>query len=390
VSCSRRWSVEAARDGRLSGAEAAAVARHASGCPVCGDEARRLEALGQSLRALPAPDLDPLSVRRAKQRLLADVDAQVMARPARRWKAAVAALSLAGAGAGLALLLALRAGPDAQASGSPVLAASVEAPAPARWAQRREGKLETITLSEGTLSLRVRRASPDDRVLVLVPDGEIEDVGTVFSVEVAEGHTQRVAVTEGSVSLRRRGEPPVALRAGEAWVRPAPAALADPEGQPALERGGLAAAPGAAAAPAGAGARGASALEPRPGPSVVPGGIIPSRPGVAASIPRGTSRAPRAGSGAPPRGAPASTGEPSEFGAAFQALREGRDGEAARRLGGVADSAPDEARAEDAAYLRVLALLRAGRSDEARAAARAYLARFPRGFRRPEIEPLAR
>ena len=41
--------------------------------------------------------------------------------------------------------------------------------------------------------------------------------------------------------------------------------------------------------------------------------------------------------------------------------------------------------AEDAAYLQVIALLRAGKQDEARAAARSYLERFPNGFRRDEM-----
>jgi hypothetical protein len=44
---------------------------------------------------------------------------------------------------------------------------------------------------------------------------------------------------------------------------------------------------------------------------------------------------------------------------------------------------------EDAAYLRVLALLREGRKDEARLAAADYLTRFPTAFRRPEIERIA-
>jgi hypothetical protein len=38
----------------------------------------------------------------------------------------------------------------------------------------------------------------------------------------------------------------------------------------------------------------------------------------------------------------------------------------------------------------VIALVREGRSDEARLAARAYLKRFPNGFRRTEVETIAR
>lgn len=49
-----------------------------------------------------------------------------------------------------------------------------------------------------------------------------------------------------------------------------------------------------------------------------------------------------------------------------------------------------DARAEDAAYLRVVALQRCGVAAETRRAAQTYLRLFPRGFRRAEIEPLAR
>jgi hypothetical protein len=45
--------------------------------------------------------------------------------------------------------------------------------------------------------------------------------------------------------------------------------------------------------------------------------------------------------------------------------------------------------AEDATYLRMVALARAGRPTEAATLERAYLARFPEGFRRKEAERLA-
>ena len=45
---------------------------------------------------------------------------------------------------------------------------------------------------------------------------------------------------------------------------------------------------------------------------------------------------------------------------------------------------------EDLAYLRVIALVREGRREEARLAAKDYLRRFPQGFRRVEVERIAR
>jgi TolA-binding protein len=51
---------------------------------------------------------------------------------------------------------------------------------------------------------------------------------------------------------------------------------------------------------------------------------------------------------------------------------------------------PHDPRAEDAAYLRVIALQRSGDSGSVRWAAQEYLRRYPEGFRRAEMEALAR
>ncbi len=51
---------------------------------------------------------------------------------------------------------------------------------------------------------------------------------------------------------------------------------------------------------------------------------------------------------------------------------------------------PRDPRAEDAAYLRVLALQRTGNTARMKQAALDYLSRYPQGFRRAEIEPLSR
>jgi hypothetical protein len=49
----------------------------------------------------------------------------------------------------------------------------------------------------------------------------------------------------------------------------------------------------------------------------------------------------------------------------------------------------DASAAEDAAYLRIIALLHEGREAEAKAAARDYLRRFPEGFRSVEAAKIA-
>jgi hypothetical protein len=51
---------------------------------------------------------------------------------------------------------------------------------------------------------------------------------------------------------------------------------------------------------------------------------------------------------------------------------------------------PRDPRAEDAAYLRVIALQRTGDSESTRWAAQEYLRRYPEGFRRAEMGALAR
>jgi outer membrane protein assembly factor BamD (BamD/ComL family) len=70
-------------------------------------------------------------------------------------------------------------------------------------------------------------------------------------------------------------------------------------------------------------------------------------------------------------------------------IEQGDFAAASRALDAFSTEHPDDARAEDAAFLSIVALVRAGRSAEAAAAARRYLARFPTGFRRAEVATIA-
>jgi hypothetical protein len=83
--------------------------------------------------------------------------------------------------------------------------------------QLHESHIERVVLSEGVFSLLVRRGPQDPRVLVSIPEGEIEDLGTMFSVVVHGGRTARIAVTQGAVLLRRPGLPPTRLGTGSIW-----------------------------------------------------------------------------------------------------------------------------------------------------------------------------
>jgi outer membrane protein assembly factor BamD (BamD/ComL family) len=79
-----------------------------------------------------------------------------------------------------------------------------------------------------------------------------------------------------------------------------------------------------------------------------------------------------------------------DFAEAMDALSRGDFTGSARRLEGFAAAHPRDARAEEAAYLEAIALERAGRTAEARAAARRYLAAYPDGAHRAQARRLAR
>jgi hypothetical protein len=357
ASCPRLFEVEAARDGRLTGAELASFERHMTGCPACLREAKALEDLADALRAGPrdAGGEDVLHVRRERTRLLAAFDrALVTAEPvsgARRrllGSAAVAALV-----AGILVLWRARPGE------SPVhVRAVVHADSTAEWSERADDNRETIVLNRGALWIHVDHSSGKGRLLVVLPDGELEDTGTTFTVSAEQGHTTRVAVHEGSVVLRLRGVPPVAIGGGDTWIpeaRPAPSACASTTPPLAVtDRSGEHEQPAPSAQ--------RSLASPRP------------------SAPR-----------MPSSSAAALESEPSaDFRAAMAALDVGDNAAAAAAFASFLAKHSHDPRAEDAAYLHVIALQRSGDSGSVRGAAQEYLRRYPDGFRRAEMEALAR
>lgn len=181
-----------------------------------------------------------------------------------------------------------------------------------QWSRKDTPTRQQIDLRDGTLELAVQRPPSGAPLVVLVPDGEIEDLGTRFQVAVREQKTQAITVTEGAVVFRRAGEADVRVEAGQSWAREQPrAAVQAPRGlhQEEVNR--------------------------------------PSAQGAARAAP------------APSASSARNDGAPSAL-------------------------------AEDAAYLHVVALLREGRTAEARLAAQDYLRSFPEGFRRVEMERVAR
>lgn len=327
--CARSWEVEAVRDGRLRGNDADSLRRHLQTCAACQREETALDALHHGLAELPRPRLDALAGRRIRQRVLTDHNAWLLrqdrgAAPWRRprpWVLAASLVALAGAG-----WWQRSRGTDAALLVARPPLVDVVASAGALWSRKATAHEVRVTLERGELRLGITRDNPKDRVLVVVPDGEIEDFGTVFRVAASAGSTDSVHVEQGSVVMRLRDHAPLRLTAGQAWQRD--------EGEPVSA---------ASAAPSAA----------------------PS----AALVPQASSS---------PRGEP-----------------EGRRHTMSRTRAQPLEAAPPSssdvagARAEDDAYLHLIELVRQGRGEEARTAAKDYLLRFPNGFRRIEVLNIA-
>ncbi len=349
TTCPRSFQVEALRDGRLGGAERKSFERHLAACAVCAREAEALEELASAARAAHEDGRsdDELRVWRERTRLLAAFDqtlvsagrgAGISARSPRRWLVPATVAVLAAA-----LVVLWRGRPaiePAQAA-----RASIQADAAATWSRRRGGGgREEITLRRGVLRIHVDHAAVErgePPLLVLLPDGELEDVGTTFTVSADDARTTRVAVEDGRVVLRLRGRPTVDIGAGDVWSPEPP--------------------------------------------------IAPPAPAMTESVPDERRPAP-ARPARPPRTrtwSPAETPDPLvEFRAASAALRAGDNRRAASAFARFVEEHARDPMAEDAAYLRLIALQRMGAGAETKRAAEEYLRRFPTGFRRAEVERL--
>jgi hypothetical protein len=348
AACPRLFEVEALRDGRLTGAEVVRFQSHLLACADCAREARALEGLAESLRSPTRfAQADELHVRRQRTRLLAAFDARLVPAPrgiAQRWLRSASVVALLSVLAALVFVLWPARPAPSHPSESPLATSpepvTIRADGSARWSRQVDGQLDRIVLESGVLSIRVDHVASPRRLLVILPDGELDDIGTTFSVGADAGHTTYVAVQEGSVVLRLHGTPPLALGAGDSW-RPPPTPAA-------------------------------TLLESTPAPAAARR-VVKPRP-AATPAPRSTA-------------AP----DPSaDFRTAMSAFNSGDNSLAATRFAAFLRQHPRDRRAEDAAYLRILALQRTGDSAATQQAARDYLSRYPRGFRHAEVEALSR
>jgi hypothetical protein len=345
--CPRVFEAEAMRDGRLGGAERASFERHTKTCPACAREVQALDALARGLRESIPGQADELQVRRERTRLLAAFDQALVAPERSRSPRRILGSAIGVAVLGVGLFAIGR----ERSTGVPRRASSavVHAEPATVWSEHTDGRRERVTLEHGSLWIHVDHGGGASRLLVALPDGELEDTGTTFAVSAEDGHTTRVDVEEGRVVLRLRGKPPVTLGPAETWIPAFPAPVAC--------------------------ASAASLPEP----------VSSARLLIAAGPPPAKASAP-ATSGS---SALAADGL-SDFRAAVDALSRGDNREAAMRFGSFADQHPRDPRAEDAAYLRVIALQRCGDAGATKEAATEYLRRYPAGFRQAEVERLSR
>jgi hypothetical protein len=350
--CPRLFEAEAMRDGRLAGGERASFERHLKVCSVCSQEVQALDLVARALRPGPVEQMDELRVRRERTRLLAAFDRELLAprdAPASHgrllWPVGVAALVTAV----LVWRVHGRGEAPARAGASPAV---VHADPATSWSERADGDREVVALEHGALSIRVDHSVSTRRLVVVLPDGELEDTGTTFTVSADNGRTTRVAVQEGSVVLRLRGQPAIAVGAGDVWT---PVALPAPA--PALVSASASAIP-------------SSAPDSIATPQLAPAGS-------------GTKPAPPS-----VRPAPGHDGS-ADFSGPMAALERGDNRTAADGFARFLRDHASDARAEDAAYLRVIALQRCGDRQGTWAAALEYLDRYPAGFRRAEVEALA-
>jgi ferric-dicitrate binding protein FerR (iron transport regulator) len=363
--------VEARRDGRLRDRELASLERHIAGCASCRAAEQQLAQMAAYVREPLPGDLTQLEHQRGRLALL-----RAAVRPAPRaprWHVAVApAAALLGIAALVAVAAARSPGPAPLAMHVPRPAlppavdsreaaarpgTTIRASRGARFDRSSQGGLERVDLIEGALDLQVDPLEPGQRFIVATDDAEVEVRGTVFHVEAHEGALASVSVTEGKVAVRHRDQTTLLLP-GEAW----PPSSAPP-----------------------------SALPPAPGPASPPVAALGrrARPGAARG---GHAPDTDAGFGGGASSAPEESGR-SEASRAFadgmSLIEHGEDAAAAEKLEAFRAAHPRDPRAEDAAFLAIVSLQRAGRTAEAKAAAARFLDRYPASPRAAAVKAMA-
>lgn len=344
ASCPRLWEAEAAEDGRLDPTTLASFERHAATCASCTLERAALLQLRALTDHMPSPTTTPLDRKRLRASILKNVNLGMMTadskRPAWLLAASVLVASLAiFAGWGFSTRhRVVHDVPSVTAS----IAFEVTPIGVAQWTVDREGADVQVALSDGSVSIHVAKLSIGQRFVLILPDGQIEVRGTRFVAHVDRGYTRDVRVSEGTVALRLASSRERLLRTGESWV-------AEPD-ETAVE-----AVPSAIAVHA-------------PDPPRPRGEKHPSRP--------------------PQDSAPQESSAGSAFSNAMTAFSSGAYETSDALFAQFQQRFPADARNEDVDFLRIVIEKRLGDPAAAARRARAYLERYPRGFRRNDVERL--
>jgi TolA-binding protein len=227
------------------------------------------------------------------------------------------------------------------------------------------------------MSLHVEKLVPGQRFLAALPDGELEVRGTRFEIEVHDGSTTRVEVSEGAVALRLRGQSERRIAAGERW---------SPDEASPVQRGVTV----SASAPSAT----ADAIDVSDAPTALPPSNREPRRAerIAAPPPSDSLHTAGAKRGTPSAqpiandtaGSPAGTALTN----AMNAMSAGSYERADELLADFELRFPGDSRAEDAAFLRIVIRQRLDDNDGAARQARQYLARYPHALRRREAERL--
>ena len=268
-----------------------------------------------------------------------DVAASPAPRRGNRWLVGAAAT----AAAMLAILVLSR---DTSTPTQPRAHARVTSVGAATFTSLSPAPEEVIRLIDGLLTLAVSPLGTGERCRVIVGDGEVEVRGTAFAVEARADHLVRVSVSHGRVEVRAQGRT-VLLGAGEVWEAPVRFAERLPVVVPVMPPN----------APA-----------------------IPSDLPVRRTVPvtRARPRAPSPPELATSSSSPARSSDPAgrAFRDGWTALQGGDHIAAAESFARALQLSPTGGVAEDAAFWRATAYVRARRPDAARRALTTFLADY--------------
>jgi TolA-binding protein len=345
--------VEAERDGRLDAPERASLARHLAGCAECRDLARDLGRLAELAARPVMPEASELEHQRGRLALLraaahdgaasgpkpragkAGPDRDRSVSPGRR-NVATVLVAVAVIAASLGGLVheahdGLGGAPSQVASARklpPIPRPRVEPLPEVSVRAAADTRFDRLAGEAKPIELREGALDVDARAAggrAVVVTDDAEVTGPAFRVEARDRRIVSVIASEGTVEVRYAGAL-TRLSAGELWSSPP--------------------------------------REP----------VTPDKPPPRAATPHHEKANPK---------------DPGAFAEGMRLVERGDYAAGAAALERFSDASPADQRAEDAAYLAILALQRAGKRDAAAAAARRYLARYPNGYRRAEVEPLA-